>query len=118
MFSRRIACAILGVVFTLMVCAPVGAADLLVASDGTHSQNGILRYDGTTGAFVGRFIDISRPIAMAYGPDGNLYVGSLSTQSVNRYNGTTGAFLNTFVSSGSGGLGVPWDMTFGADGNL
>jgi hypothetical protein len=99
-------------------CAHVGAADLLVGSDGSNKPNGILRYDGNTGAFLGRFVTIDRPISMTWGPDGNLYVGSISSMSVNRYNGTTGALLNTFVSTGSGGLGVPWDMTFGSDGNL
>ena len=100
-------------------CACASAADLLVGSDNFNgSLVGILRYDGNTGAFLGRFINIDRPISMTYGPDGNLYVGSIATNSINRYNGTTGAFLNTFVSSGSGGLVMPWDMTFGPDGNL
>src|SRR4051812_7701417 len=49
------------------------ASDLLVGSDNFGgSLNGILRYDGNTGAFVGRFINIDRPFSMAYGPDGNL----------------------------------------------
>ena len=107
------------ILFLLLCPALATASDLLVASDNFGgSLNGILRYDGNTGAFIGRFINIDRPISMTYGPDGNLYVGSLSSSSINRYNGTTGAFLNTFVSSGSGGLVMPWDMTFGPDGNL
>jgi DNA-binding beta-propeller fold protein YncE len=62
---------------------------------------------------------------MAFGPDGNLYVGSTDgllgnpeNNRVLRYDGTTGAFIDTFVAPGSGGLGEPDGIVFGPDGNL
>jgi hypothetical protein len=68
---------------------------------------------------------------LIFGPDGNLYVGSLLTDSILRYDGITGAPLPsagnsgaTFVPSGSGGLtfGRSGDLgawlVFGPDGNL
>src|SRR6266446_4750230 len=120
MSGRKLVCSILLVVL-VAVCARARAADLLVASDGPANNgkfHGVLRYNGDTGAFVGQFLSMSRPLGMIYGPDENLYVGNLDTASINRYSGQSGAFLNTFVSGGSGGLAAPWDMTFGPDGNL
>lgn len=60
---------------------------------------------------------------MKFGPDGNLYVGYVSTNplegGVKRYNGTTGAYLDDFVGSGSGGgFTCVQDLVFGPDGNL
>ena len=57
---------------------------------------------------------------LAFGPDGNLYVGSLNTDEVLRYDGTSGAFLGAFVASGSGGLNGPGagGLIFRPDGLL
>jgi hypothetical protein len=60
------------------------------------------------------------PSAMAFGPDGNLYIsggtfgGNLG---VRRYNPTTGAFIDFFANTGSD-LYVPLGITFGPDNNL
>jgi DNA-binding beta-propeller fold protein YncE len=60
------------------------------------------------------------PSAMAFGPDGNLYIsggtfgGNLG---VRRYNPTTGAFIDFFANTGSD-LYVPIGVTFGPDNNL
>jgi hypothetical protein len=60
------------------------------------------------------------PSAMAFGPDGNLYIsggtfgGNLG---VRRYNPTTGAFIDFFANTGSD-LHVPIGITFGIDNNL
>jgi streptogramin lyase len=93
-------------------------ADLFVSSTGTHQ---VLRYDKTTGAFIGVFASgggLSSPTGLTFGPDGNLYVSSYGTGEIKRFNGVTGAFIDTFVASGSGGLAVPEDLVFGPDGNL
>ena len=93
------------------------AVDLVVSS---HDQ--VLRY-GQTGAFIDAFVPagsggLNGPSGLVFGPDGNLYVGSVFTNSVLRYDGTTGAFIDVFVPPGSGGLAFPTVLVFGPDGNL
>ncbi|MGA2184574.1 MAG: NHL repeat-containing protein, partial [Bryobacteraceae bacterium] len=83
----------------------------------------IKRYDGKTGAFVDVFVapgagGLSGPTHPTFGPDGNLYAGSIYTHSVKRYNGATGAYIDDFLPPGSGGGISPYDVTFGPDGNL
>jgi streptogramin lyase len=116
-----------------MALGPRAYADLFASNQGA---NNILRYDETTGDFLGEFIPagsggLGIPDGLLFGPDGNLYVGSLLTDSILRYDGITGDPLPsagnsgaTFVPSGSGGLtfGSPgafdaW-LIFGRDGNL
>src|SRR5262249_52886829 len=85
--------------------------------------NSILRYDGTTGAFIDAFVPsgsggLDGPIAMVFRPDGYLYVSSWRNNSVLRYQTATGTFAGVVVSSGSGGLNTPIDLMFEASGNL
>ncbi len=85
----------------------------------------IKEFDGTTGAFVGVFVDSlgntgMDPIA-PWGiifHNGNLFVASRALDDVKEFNGTTGAFVQTFVTAGSGGLDGPTGIAFGPDGNL
>lgn len=68
--------------------------DLLISSEDSDQ---VLRYDGTTGAFLGVFTSgsgLDEPRGLAFGPDGNLYVNSSYTHSVLRFDGTTGAFID------------------------
>jgi hypothetical protein len=115
---KKIITAAILTAFLGWVAVPNASADLLVSSYYTHS---VLRYDETTGAFIGVFASgggLSYPQGLAFGPDGNLYVSSGANAMVLRYNGTTGAFMDTFVTYNSGGLGMPRGLVFGPDGNL
>ena len=90
----------------------------------------VLKYDGTTGAFITNFVasgegGLVQPDlpGIVFGPDGNLYVSSNDySQSGNdqvlEYNGQTGAFITNFVAAGSGGLVRAGALSFGPDGNL
>ena len=84
---------------------------------GSGTNNEVLQYSATTGAFASVFVSgVSGPHNLAFGPDANghanadLYVSSSS--GVSRYNGTTGAYLGTYITNGSGGLSNPGAMTF------
>jgi len=98
--------------------------NLYVASANTDS---VLRYNGSTGAFIDVFIQnganglpanaLDYPVDMALGPDGALYVSSQLNDSVLRFNPATGAFLGTFVTGASAGLDGPSGISF-HDGDL
>jgi len=98
------------------------AGDLLVGNTSSGADN-VLRFDGTTGAYIDAFVPsdsngLDDPQYMVIGPDNNLYLGSESPDQILRYNGTTGAFIDVFVPDGSGGIDEPKGMGFGFDGNL
>jgi hypothetical protein len=98
----------------------------LYVSNGLFSNNNkandVLRYDGTTGVFLGAFADagqLTDPRGVIFGSDGNLYVADGNGPGrVLRYDGRTGAFLDTFVPLGTGGLSHPSGTLFGPDGDL
>ncbi len=89
----------------------------------------VLRYDGTTGAFIDNFAqggELRSPRGIIFGPDGDLYVAERIfigqdwswEGRVARYDGTTGAYLGDFVPLASGGLSIPTALVFGpADHN-
>jgi hypothetical protein len=89
----------------------------------------VMRYDGTSGAFVDEFVSrgqMDMTHAAMFGPDGNLYVGVKdgghngahdSGGRIARFNGTTGAFIDNFVPPLSGGLLHPLAHVFGPDGS-
>src|SRR5690348_10418837 len=67
------------------------ASEQVSANSGT---NAVLKYDGTTGAFLGTFVSdgsggMNTPIALTFGPDGNLYVGTGGNRGPLKYNGST-----------------------------
>jgi streptogramin lyase len=87
-----------------LVFGPDG--NLYVASDRDHK---VLRYDGTTGAYMDDFVaagsgGLDNAQGAGFGPDGNFYVSSWKNDNVVRYNGTTGAFIDVYASVGLGGL--------------
>jgi DNA-binding beta-propeller fold protein YncE len=96
-----------------------------VASEGSDS---VLRYDGTTGAFIDTFIppsagNLHQPEKLIFRDDGFLYVCTFGNDGVDgnsvlRYDAMTGDFDRAFVAPGDGGLVLAEDMVFGPDGLL
>ena len=75
-----------------------------------------------SGDFIDTFVaagsgGLSVPVGLDFGPDGNLYVASSSTNSVLRYSGADGSFIDAFVPAGSG-LSTPTGLVFGPDDDL
>lgn len=95
----------------------------LYISIGNDTSGAILRFDGTTGAYLDRFDKggmLLRPYGVAFGPDGNLYVSSFRSDQILRYDGTTGDFIDVFAA-GTGtanGLNGPNDLLFADNGDL
>jgi sugar lactone lactonase YvrE len=84
----------------------------------------VLEYDGTSGAFVGVFVDTGGngggpvdPYGLLF-HQGSLFVASFFPSEVKEFDASTSAFVQTFVSSGSGGLSGPTNLAFGASGDL
>lgn len=83
----------------------------------SHLAGVVSRYNGSTGAFIDFFVPsgshgLTEAQGLAFGPDGNLYVGSGDTGEVFRFNGQNGAFIDVFVAAGAGGLGDPKCLAF------
>lgn len=91
---------------------------LYVASAGTDS---ILRYNASTGAYLGSFVTaasgIDYPVDMIFRNDGFLYVSSQLTDSILRFDATTGA-RDLSWSAQAPSLDGPSGIAFDAVGNL
>jgi len=88
----------------------------------SENNGRILRYNTSSLDFVDTFIETGAgfgPTALAFGPDGDVYVAGFDADSVRRYDGQTGALKSTPVPARAGGLDGPDNgMTFGPDGKL
>jgi streptogramin lyase len=95
----------------------------LYVSNNTSAAGYVLKFDGTTGAFLETFTVLPVPgcifgNGMTFGPNGDLYVSNLCGGTILEFNGATGSLVGTFVSQNSGGLSQPENLTFGPNGNL
>src|SRR5207302_5304281 len=97
----------------------------------TNFYNSILRYNGTTGAFLNVFVPagsagltLAPTAGVIFGPDVNadgtpdLYVSNGVVNEVLVYNGANGSFLRKYIPPGLGGLADPKGLLFDHDGNL
>jgi hypothetical protein len=86
---------------------------------GSEANNKVLKYNGSTGAYMGIVADsasgLGGPLGLAFGPDSNLYVSSAGTGAILRYS-TAGTFLGRFDVPGA--PITPGNLTFGPDGHL
>jgi sugar lactone lactonase YvrE len=116
----RPACTLALAACLLLTTTQAAHADFLV---GNTSGNSVSRYSDS-GAYLGAFISagsggLVSPDDLTWGPDGNLYVSSSSsntTGQILKYDGHTGAFISVFAQGGS--LARPYGSAFGPDGNL
>lgn len=96
------------------------AYGLTFGSDGNlyvanRDGNEIVRYDGTTGAFLDIFATVSHPRGLTFGPDGNLYVTNIANN-ILRCN--SGVCVNFALLGGPGSDQLNTGLRFGADGNI
>ncbi|MEI8384329.1 MAG: hypothetical protein WCJ09_29755, partial [Planctomycetota bacterium] len=84
-------------------------------STNTNGRNRVLKFDGTSGAYLGDFVaagsgGLLGATGMAFGTDlngdtvGDFFVASNVTNNVLAYDGIDGTFLGVFIAAGSGGL--------------
>lgn len=125
-FLGNFATATAGIIRPRMIAFP-GDGFAYVASE---TNDRIVQLDAGTGAFVRNVVvddpstpanetgGLDAPSALAFGPDGRLYVASLGTDSVLRYDMPSGQFVDVFVPAGSGGLTQPTFVLFRPDARV
>jgi DNA-binding beta-propeller fold protein YncE len=96
----------------------------------SEANDRVVLLDAATGAFVRNLVSdepatpqnetggLDAPSAVAFGPDGRVYVASLATNAVLRYERVSGAFVDAFVPSGAQGLLQPTFLLFRPDARV
>ena len=79
-----------------------------------HSAGGVEEFNASTGAYIKTYnAGGGWQWAGIYAPDGNVYIGSMTTNDVRKYDSTTGAFLSVLTP-----MDGPADMLIGPNGHL
>lgn len=97
----------------------------------SEANDRVVLLDAVTGAFVRNLVvddpatpgvnetgGLDAPSGIAFGPDGRLYVASLTTNSVLRYERASGAFVDAFVANGTSALIQPTFLVFAPDARV
>ncbi|HMP80543.1 MAG TPA: hypothetical protein PKD54_13900, partial [Pirellulaceae bacterium] len=114
-----------GLLLALFAGVPKAWSDELLVSDNFGNQ--ILRFDASTGAFLGVLVSsnpaanggLSGPIGMRLSNSGTLLVASQFTNEVLEYNRISGQFLGKWTSASQGAnLAEPADLRYGPNGNM
>lgn len=85
------------------------------------SEDAIYRYDIESSPAIGEaFVDggLSTATGLEFGPDGNLYVADIGSDSIRRYEGPLSAHPGNFMGTYVNNIDYPEAFTFGPDGNL
>lgn len=111
---------LVGFVAAIVLCPTTCSAQLIAT---TSPTNEIKSFNAQTGALFAFFDSgnsggVSNPEGLAIGPDGSLYVSSVTSHQILRYNALTGTFLGVFVNLLTDGHGNPINLVFGPDRNL
>ena len=98
---------------------PFGPEGLVFGTNGnllvvSRTTNSVLEYDGSSGSFIGTFIDdgLNFPHGMIKDGEGNLLIASSSA--VVKFDGLSGALIGVFAEI----PGTLIDLAFGPSGNL
>ena len=109
---------LLSAVLILLVSAYYSYTEELYVVNSDTSE--VLRYDGTTGAFIDAFVTpgsggLLNVNGMVFGPNGNLDVSNVLDPGEGNmllFDGGTGDFITVLVPDGVGGLSNPQDLVF------
>jgi streptogramin lyase len=89
----------------------------IFGTGGAPWGNAILKFDQSTGAFLGNFASdpaqLNAPSGMVVGPDGNLYVVNYVGNNIVRYT-SSGTFLGVFANTATNGASAPRYIAYAA----
>lgn len=113
--KRGLVLSVLSLVSLITVNGAEARADLFAGSGSPLGVGRVIRFDEQTGAFVSTFVGPSSGgiNGVAFGPNGNFFVGNGGLGEVVQYNGSTGTIIGPFApANGVYGVG------FGPNGDL
>ncbi len=109
--------------YGLAVVDSPGWADLYVASQFNNVRHWRIDWSAGSSDMGDHVVPdagyLEGPTELAFGPDANLYVGSLYTNQVKRYDGSSGFYIDDFATNGDfTGIREPYGLALDAGGNV
>ena len=117
--QSRTALAVILLAALLLPVPATQAATLYVSDSNAIGQSTIDRFDSTTGASLGTFVNTNSNISrgLAFDSAGNLYAAYIGTSTIEKFTSTAGA-LSSSGSVFASGLSTPQGLAFDSAGNL